>query len=1081
MTTVPPTTLDAVIDGNHVPPPPVEAWAPDWIYDGSLSPYDPRRGVLIIAHNEIVPFSVSEDGRAVTFGDAVSPSRPILYSAAVSWTSPACVLVAAGTVFGEIVVWQCHLDAESPSRSEVLFVFTGHEGSIFGVAISPELELGTGSKTRLLASCSDDRTIRIWDITENGGPSKIFDETYMKSSGEARETGFCPGSELDTIDNAGASRCLAVAMGHASRIWHVKFASSPAHTGTLISPATVYSFGEDSTAHKWELCLDADDSGGPNEDAIDGTGRKIPGSLNKVERFLCHGGKHIWSAAIATPAESPAVIATGGADGKITLIGFVHKDGATDSTNNDNLGRRTSNPAGNNMTLSYQEVLESLPVTGGQIANADRQRKDRVKEGFVRYAFLSEDRVLVSTSSGRVLIGNMARELLWTEVDTSDAIREDLKSYSVLDSPGCGVAFLGSRSGRLYLCREEHGIQEVATFDGKIAGLFCLPESNARVDATQVIGSTIGKESVCTVLVAILGHPQATLLTVDISGETPSVGRVPVAVEKGTASSVGICGEFMVVGTRSGAVAVYAKTPDGFARRISRLDCKTKDAVTAILTLPPLDGEVETSFLTTCRDGKYRVYEIQCRGDEVFLHLRHETSPPLGPMLEGAWFAQTQDDGLDLIIFGFRSTSFVVWNETKQQEIAAVACGGGHRTFDYVAGHGNPERLRFVYSKSSQMGIYSQSRVSLRALRQGNHGREIRSVAASGKYLATGAEDTCIRIWEYVRDGTSWGDMRCLAVLGKHVTGIQCLRWYGEEYLLSSSGNEEFFVWRVTRPRSQYKGLSVVCEATYPDRTPVGDLRIMDFDVSAPPEGGAGMIVSLVFSNSSLKTYRYSQGNGFELLAEGRYTGCCLTQIRHLHLPGGAIGVVTASTDGHLAVWRSEDEGEGEGEGEKSTLRDGTDGVSHYALAFATKVHQSSVKCLDIRHDPMESGIGWQVVTGGDDNALGILNIAWLEQHHSFEVTGRARVKDAHAAAVTGAVIVERSDTSTLVATVSNDQRIKVWRVGRARGGVGGVALVDNQYSAIADPGDLEQFAQGTLMVAGVGIEAWRWSPRPMT
>ena len=60
----------------------------------------------------------SSDGQSLTFGPLTSPSRPILYSANLCWLSPEAVLVAGGTVFGEIIVWKYYLDPKLPSPWE---------------------------------------------------------------------------------------------------------------------------------------------------------------------------------------------------------------------------------------------------------------------------------------------------------------------------------------------------------------------------------------------------------------------------------------------------------------------------------------------------------------------------------------------------------------------------------------------------------------------------------------------------------------------------------------------------------------------------------------------------------------------------------------------------------------------------------------------------------------------------------------------------------------------------------------------------------------------------------------------------
>jgi WD40 repeat protein len=1010
---IPRRSVEALIHGRQEGvASPVETKAVDWIYDGCLSPFDEGRGVLITAHNEVVPFRV--DGGTLVFGGLISPSRPILYSAAVEWTESDCVLVAAGTVFGEIVVWKCHLTDDGDDRAEVMFVFTGHEGSIFGVAISPVMNVGSVEKRRFLASCSDDRTVRIWDITEQPRTTATVSEP-KRISDEARETGFGDNGNSETVAVANQAessrRCLAVGMGHASRIWHVKFEAAPDGV------AQIYSFGEDTTVQGWQL-REGDNREGWHLDKLEATG--------------CHNGKHIWSAAVASSGHGKSLIATGGADGKVTLLGAQKTA--------EDMG------AGYNSTIESR-LLPSMPFSG----RAESPSSPRLKnEGFLRYAFLSEGSLLISTTSGRVLLASLKEGLPSVEVDMSEETREDLKLYNVAKTIAPGTALLGSGSGRVYIFRQtgnEHPqtceLEELARLPGKITDILPFPESEDSA------------EGPLKVLVTVLGSPEATIFTLNTQQSPITFSTQPVPLHKGfITTSVALCNDLLILGSRKGIVTAYKDTEAGYTQQTHRLDCKTKggDAVTSITILPPLPGAAPRYFLTTCRDGKIRIYEVADNG--TTLELRHETTPPLGPMLEGARFFQPSVwDDPELIIYGFRSTNFVVWNETRQVQLASVACGGAHRTFDYFTSPTNASMLRLVYTKASAMSIYSQNQTSLNVTKPGGHGREIRSVASQGGYIATGAEDTCIRIWERPNSDERIGNMRCLAVLQKHTAGIQALKWFGSEYLLSSAGGEEFFIWRVTRLESAYKGLAVVFEAKYPDRTKDGDLRITDFDITEG--GGRGMVVTLVFSNSTLKTYRYASQRGFELICQGRYTGACLTQVRHLRI-AGRLAVLTASTDGFLAVWKQERE-----------ERD-------YGLVLTSRVHQSSIKSLDIS----STWTTWQVMTGGDDNGLGILSLEWDYYGDSFAVTSKCRVRDAHAAAITGVGIVQEDDDYIYLATVSNDQRLKIWRVENLDDeddedeGVR-VALVDNQYSALADPGGLDMIAPGKLMVAGVGMEIW--------
>ena len=116
--------------------------------------------------------------------------KSILYSGTIYSNSNGDVLVAAGTVLGGVVIWSLY-------DEKVLHRMTTHEGSIFGVKFSP---CGT-----LLASCSDDRAIKVWNM----------------SSGKEVATGW----------------------GHSIRIWDLHF----------IGSEKIVSMSEDCTARVWKI------------------------------------------------------------------------------------------------------------------------------------------------------------------------------------------------------------------------------------------------------------------------------------------------------------------------------------------------------------------------------------------------------------------------------------------------------------------------------------------------------------------------------------------------------------------------------------------------------------------------------------------------------------------------------------------------------------------------------------------------------------------------------------------------------------------------------------------------------------
>ncbi|KAK4239062.1 putative cytosolic iron-sulfur protein assembly protein 1 [Achaetomium macrosporum] len=1241
VTHLPPTSLQFLIRGA-TPPRPIESKTPDWIYDGILFPsyHGPKKktrydGALVTAHNEVLPFSLtttttttSEDEddsttnatttsipsttTSITFGPLTSPSRPILYSADLALLAPGVLLVAAGTVFGEIVVWKYFFDwystdnndeddhgdgdgdgdsdddAQPPPRRrrwEVLHIFTGHEGSIFGVCISPEMNLpGTGAegvgekkRVRLLASCSDDRTVRVWDITERHGVNGsvrgrdrcVVDSRVLV---EARETGFGGGDYSVSKGNPNSearrehkghdddqARCVAVAMGHVSRIWHVKFGRRRDHHSSGPGIVEVDTFGEDRSRQRWEFELDWERwAGGEKSGVVE----RRTGTLRHCGASTCHSGKNIWAAAVLNGGGGDSsLVATGGADGKIVVSGKIRGTGSASDMYEDL-----------DLSLTFDDILQSLHG-GTQPPSSEPQGKKRAKNTFQRYAFLS-DKIMAATASGRLFLATMGDPLAWEEVSLSEAVVSDLKPYNVVKSPARDTAVLGSPSGKVYLFRRGHNLQEITSFSQKISDIILLDSSPDRTLDEQ--------QHAWSVVITVLGLDHAFLLHFDpcsdISTIDPRKIRLPEHYIVTAAAFIGR--GTLVLGSRTGSVSVYTTDPDtgDFTPLTSRKDCKTKDAVTSIVPIPgssSSSGSNTNEFLTTCRDGKYRIYTFPSSSspsststtDDAgpVLTLQHEATPPLNT-LESAFFTTPKDDNnnrkrRELIILGFHGPNFLSYNASSRTVLFSVACGGAHRPFASVSAPHDPGQTRFVFSKSGELRVVSQGGVGEKVLRGGGHGREVRSVASSfhsssssssslrwgkgkrvvnGKekeggdddengrghggdrvLVATAAEDTAIRIWRHTPSSanpdSTGGDkdnMDCLAVVEGHSAGIQTLRWFTPRYLLSSAGSEELFVWRVSHTNSPgYSTLTVMREAVWENDDGTGDrdLRIVDFDAAALPppptpllgddgDRGVAMLISMGLSDSSVRSYIYyspstspssrfsrSPGGGgggkFARLATARYTGACPTQVRHLRVGPGKhehehspseVHLLTAFTDGHVAVWRT-------------TLESSTDTDTEFTLCWVARLHQSSIKSLDLVSGSSGSGSSrWLVVTGGDDNALGFMDLAWdADKDKGMYVAPapgrRYRVRDAHAAAITGVCVVrmeeEEAGVTQVVATVSNDQRVKLWRVERRTKDDGGgrirVAMLDDRYSSVADAGDLELIAPGKLMVGGVGMEMW--------
>ncbi|ERS99704.1 hypothetical protein HMPREF1624_03068 [Sporothrix schenckii ATCC 58251] len=1210
-----------------------EVLAPDWIYDGLLprcrasKGLDGRHaGALVTAHNEILPLWVEQSG-LIRFGAPISPSRPVLYSAQLAWAGSnkstvssggdERLLVVAGTVFGEIVVWTCQLPTTDNVRQtdlgiDVLDVFTGHEGSIFDVIVSPELRMSDlvgreaehppQRRVRLLASCSDDRTICIWPLyldsgrDEADGGAKVVGAS---ATNMARETGFqntfdglarrtdeppnsakpqprtavekqyLQSADLPAPSTPSSSSALASVMAHASRIWHVRFAEfSPAaaKNGNLL----LYSFGEDATAQEWRLEL------GLNPRTQDKP--SFSGKLVHLRTLSSHVGKNIWSAAVFPKAYHGVrlprgpLIATGGCDGKICLFEGRHSEPQPVASQGTQLATLLSGTIASSKIPSRVGSVDTEvhpqpspppppPATQEEEGESVPKKKSKAKtmkireELFNSYAFLSDDQLLAATTQGRLLRGDLrytsseAARLEWIELPgVSDDATLSLKDYNVVRSPlgdgGSGVAtnpsadglaIIGNATGHLFLYSRRGGLQRLtATIPGKVDEIFFLPHTADDISAVKAAGGSL---FYLGVIATTLFRDEATLLvlTIDVSSgalvsESTRSMKLPTKVPASPAAMVittaSRCLEYIVLGSRNGQLCLYkpVESDGGNAAATfvlaTQFQTRTRDAILSIVPLPPRPGQPplsSASFVVTARDGMYRICTIvESSTGNPSICLQHETATPFGPIVRDAWFIQseTPDEPPELVVCGFRSTHFVVWNETRQQELAAVDCGGTHRTHTYLYGRANGTkstmsagRIRFAFTRQSELHVFAQDVCVTVPLKTGGHGREIRSVcaSASGKYIATGGEDTVVRIWNNPQTGgnsvatsSSAMERRCLSVLKLHNTGLHSLAWLGDDCLISAAGSEELFIWRVsTMADSSYDGLAVLCESSYPDSKDDKILRIIGLDASLDPSDndGSAMFISVALSNSVLKTYRYAAASGWQLLSQGHYTGACPTQLRHLSLRrGGDLVVLAAFADGHLTVWRAAPEAQEAAGGHESIL------YGDYLLLCLTRTHQSAVKSLDLVSTGQDdTGSRTAILTGGDDNAIAV-TILGATVHGDNSVTyafdKTFRVPSAHAAAVTGAKILineawgETGNSSFTAVTCSNDQRLKAWRVIMSNPGSASAAstastariqLLDDRYSAIADPGDVESIggdgsASGSIsaLLVGMGMETWR-------
>ena len=1019
----------------------------DWILCGLVLPLNhdsAYHAVWVTAQNTVVAAKgetkVGCRSMGWTVDKLASGPKSILYSADIILSSPDRLLIAAGTVFGEIIVWSLKIASTAhASTPQVHHVFKGHAGSVFGVCLTAE-STSENVKERLLASCSDDRTIRLWPIEES---QEMVLDLHTSSSLEPQNS-----TEPTKADRESGPSNRGTVWAHLSRIWGVVFLSPPKSQREKYP--LVLSTGEDASAQLWQLETRSQANRKPQ--ALD---------LRHISSDKYHSGKNIWSYAVSCNEDSLA-IATGGADGRVVTRQASANCSSTGLLCNSRL------------TLSFADIDSAVcrdrpePSTHRQVS-AVRQ-----------YRLLSSDSVLCATDVGTILLGSLnpgSGSAAWSLLFESGKASSSLMVSSLVNPDSVYVATTKTLL-RLRLTEAIQSRRLVELVDPLTS--LCL----AHTSQTSIGGSMY-------LVAGSLNRSLVNLIQVHekedyIRSSSRGIG-LPDTFTVTSACYLKAL-DTLILGSRSGAVVLYSNIlsrPESTLPHCFR-HVHSSDSITCILALeerPSAHGG-EVQYILTCgRDGTYAVHAISAGGaDELELNLEtvHVSSPPFGPNIEGAYVTTSEAAGTntDLFLYGFRSTDFVVWNETTQMEVMSVDCGGAHRSWAYKPlSLENPNAGgSFIWTKAGSVHYFRKTRVEQVVLQEGGHGREIKALAvhkqeqepkpmlSSGPTLiATGAEDTDIRLFTLHTSGTAicTEPFHCVRVLKKHTAGLlhlafsKCGQW-----LFSSAGHEEFLVWRLYFD-VPVVGIGVVPWDAMPKTRVDSDARITHFDLlsgsgdaSVASDQTLRVRLSFAYSNGKVKVLRYTTGQRakegkFEFLHEIIVGDFCLTYACHLSLAIGYPAILSSSTQGYLHT---------------SKFRSSAHASTTSPSRLTPQIHQSGIKALELISINANSHL---VLTAGDDNAI---SISVLIPHHPVdtnadpqpaakipEPSGQRlqvlRIPSAHAAAVTALAVIhtswitpppkppshpppppqsqsrEKTVFQALFASTSTDQRVKLWRV----------------------------------------------------
>lgn len=714
-----------------------------------------------------------------------------------------------------------------------------------------------------------------------------------------------------------------------------------------------------------------------------------------------HSGKHIWSGDVNND-----VFVTGGADGKVRAEKLEENE----------------------------EIILDLDRADLSV-NTNIKRREAIKA----FGVLHEcGFTLALTTTGNILLHDHHTKA-WQPLQITDSSLEETRSFTMIKT------FEEFRS--FVLCSSEGRIIVIGFDIGRTMYQVLLDSKFAGIEKIINTLSSVSKEAGFAHLLLnspIAGQPMV-LVRFSFDGgrlrfsDSFELHKADSRIFIPTSFYVDSTNEWVYVGSRHANLAMYdikLKEPKFMTKLCSG------DTITSV-SLVQISSK-RSVILVTLRDGIYIFVDICETASRIASSIILKNK--ITKAIEGGFMKDNH-----LLLYGFSSSHFCFWDETKQAELSKVLCGGGHRHWEISIQHEVPRLVfSYIYRGTLHLSTLQSSWDSKNGLLiEGTHGREIRDVAIQPiaesdgtKLVASASEDSTIKIGKLDEKG----QLEYFWTLNNHISGLQRVAFLNPEYLASSAANEELIIWKVTRLS---EGNLALCESarietaeTYPD------LRIMDF---SSIETSEGFHIACAYSNSNIKLFFYNKQS--LRLEEGvtiPYGLVCVLNIGIVSF-GPRHFILTGTSDGNLTFWEVSDLLNGGKQEENTPI-------------IKQQLHQSAVKA--IFPIPLYDGT-YRIITGGDDNSL-ISSTLKLE-NDELSLTTTAFVEKAASATITS--ISGGSDGRILVTSV--DQIVRLWDTRE-----GSLECLSATYTTVADTGcsDTTKFGKANLsLVAGAGISTFRW------
>ncbi|CCH57988.1 hypothetical protein TBLA_0A01870 [Henningerozyma blattae CBS 6284] len=749
--------------------------------------------------------------------------------------------------------------------------------------------------------------------------------------------------------------------------------------------------------------------------------RSSTGKIELVQENIieAHQIKNVWGVDVQ---ESENIAVTSGNDGRIRVIDLAP-------------------------VSRYGNELQSFSLNELSIKHGIKMEKGEMFKGFQPFKF----GLIAATSLGKILMFDQISNS-WSLLMTDSR----LTSYSIFHGiKEENIAVIANNKSELLVLKLSE--------DGKTI----IKESKLHYDnLSKTINCLVTKFDEKSLFILLESpNPNDQLQGLQLSNNTLEIiNEYTFTKPKNfTTSSVAIIENLLIIGSRFSTVGIYSLTKEQKECYLIK-GINEGDNITSTTFISKLPNAL--IFSVTSRDGYYNFIKIHI--SKTFEIAKHEiiySNKVARGFLEGSFI----DENDDFIIYGFKSSLFYLYNETKCYELASQLCGGAHRQWNFEEFN---DYFMLVFIQSSTLHIRRINKLKFpHTLSDGLHGREIRDITIrssksykNGYLFCTGSEDTGIRLSYF--DITT-NEINTYWFERQHVSGLQTCSFISNNLMISTSAREELFLWKLNTDTEDRPYMNLLQHLPTSMDTP--DLRIMDFSVKFIEET-VDFVLATIYSDSTIKIWYYnSDENKFKLIIGGRYETCCLTNANFVTLNQKLYCVVTP-TDGYIVVYNITEAIQFE-LSESNTLVNNEKDLTQTALPMyetRIRVHQSGIKSMDTQ--VLDNTL--KVYTTGDDNAIGLTIFKLDTSTKKLEGITNSFIERANASTITSCSLF---NNNSKLLTTSVDQIVKIYDISNDQ-----LDLINERYTTIADTGscDTIDLSDGSsrLLIGGVGFSLWKWT-----